>query len=583
MSVKGGLAAIVVIILRSFLGKAPKKYSYLLWSVVAFRLICPVSFRSFFSIFSIFSPNAPTLPSIGGDVVLEGGLKNELLNVEINLADSENVSVEFLEKASFIEIFNKIVMIIWIVVAIALLCYNFYSYFALKRKMQFAVRYEGNVYMSELVSSPFALGFFSPRIYIPYGLNEDTASQVIAHEKYHVKRLDHIIKPIAFLILSVHWFNPMCWLAYRLMTLDMEMSCDESVLNKQGDDYMKKNYSKALLFFASEHRFPASSPIAFSESSINAKKRIKHTLDFKKPKLYVNLICILICIAALVACAADATGYKWKEVKTESFGEVPYNLIYQSYGDGSCAVVEIRVDKDHSGDIHLKIPEYAPNGDKVIAINNVWGLANQKSGMNLPIVLTHDSMSAIVDMIESSDIEAGHYKSFDFGSNKERDARIFKAFYAEKVSDDGVGYYLLESLICFEERDRLASLLYFYGYDEEKAYEDTVSFLNALKSDEAKSSYAREAFKYLYHNGENITEITIPESVKTIGYGSFDGCTSLKRINGISNDCVLIIEGGLTTGLTKDISVVINGTPKEKLYGESEYHKANEDFINALD
>ncbi len=583
MSVKGAIVALAVIILRAFLSKASKKFSYLLWSVVGFRLICPFSFTSVISIFSLARPKSPTLPSVGGDVILEGGRRTDLTISGDAFAESGNASVEFIQKQSFVEIFNVVVMILWLTVTACLLFYVFYSYFKLKHKMQFAVRYDGNVFMTDKVSSPFTLGFFNPRIYIPYNLNEETRRQIIAHEKYHIKRLDHIVKPLAFLILAVHWFNPMCWIAFRLMSLDMEMSCDESVLIRQGDDYMKKNYSRALLFFATENRFPAPSPLAFSESNGNAKKRIQHALNFKKHKLYVNLLCILVCIAVLVACAADASGYKWKEVKTETFGESPYNFVYQSNGDGTCSVIEIRVDKDHLGDIHLKVPEYAPNGDRVTAINNHWGLANHETGMNLPIVLTHESMTEIENRIKNSKAESGSYGRFSFGANKERDAKIFKAFYATEVADDGTGYYLLESLVSYEEKDRLSALLFFYEYGEEEAYEDTVKFLDKLTSEESKSAFAREAFKYLYHYGEKITEITIPNSVKTIGYGSFDGCNNLKKVNGISDDCELFIAGGLNDAMVKDILLPINSTPKEMLFGDYFEHNANEDFINALD
>ncbi|MBR6562936.1 MAG: hypothetical protein IKK70_03260 [Clostridia bacterium] len=585
MSVKGAVVALVVMLLRVILYKAPKKYSYLLWGVVGFRLVCPISFASVMSIFRIASPKAPTLPGVGGDIVVSRGNEFGISVDSDDFVSNGFASVEFAQKLDFIDIFNRIVMIIWVIGVIIALGYNFVSYFRLKARMEFAVRYKDNVFMSESVSSPFALGFFSPRIYLPYGLDDNTMEQIIAHEKCHIKRLDHIVKPLAFLILSIHWFNPICWLAFRLMSLDMEMSCDEKVLKIRGDEVMKKNYTRALLSFASNKRFPAPSPIAFSESSGNAKKRIKHALYWKKPKLAVNLICIFICVAVLVACAADAGDYKWKDVKTEVFGDVPYNIVYVSNGDGTCYVSEIRVDKDHNGNIHLVIPEKAPNGDTVTAIKNHWGLTSGETKVNLPTYLTFDSMKAIIKRIETADVKATTVGRFTYGSSTERDAKIFNAFYAERIGDDGTGYYELEPFMNLEEKNRLAYMLDFYGYDEEACYEDTVSFLNSLKvEDDVRNSFAREAFKYMYHYGSSITEITLPSTVKLIDYGSFDGCNNLKKVRGISDDCELFVYAEqLTTGLQADYTVVINGTPKEKLYSDVPDHDANEDFIKALD
>ena len=136
--------------------------------------------------------------------------------------------------------------------------------------MSNAIRFEDNIFMSEKVGSPFTLGFIRPKIYIPFGIDKGTYDQIIAHEKCHIRRGDHIIKPLAFMILSVHWFNPLCWFAFRVMSLDMEMSCDEKVLKLKGDEVMKKNYARALLSFATNKRLPAPSPIAFSESRGNA-------------------------------------------------------------------------------------------------------------------------------------------------------------------------------------------------------------------------------------------------------------------------------------------------------------------------
>lgn len=598
MSIKGGIVIIAVILLRALLYKAPKRYSYLLWIAAGFRLCCPISFRAFFSIFTFTNPKAPTLPNTSGDIIV--GI-DEFGKYGVSAGSDEFISggkatAEFLERIDWVNIFNTIVMIIWFIGMAIALSYTFLSYFKLKRRMNNAVRLSGNVYMSELVSSPFTLGFIRPKIYIPYGLDNNTLEQILTHERCHIKRLDHIVKPLAFLILTVHWFNPLCWLGFRLMSLDMEMSCDEKVLKIRGDEVMKKNYTRALLSFATNKRFPAPSPIAFSESSGNAKKRIKHALYWKKPKFIVNLLCIVLCIATLVACGADAENAKWKEVKTETFGENPYNFVFGSNGDGTCYVKEIRIDKDHSGDIHLIIPEKAPNGDTVVEIQNVWGLNSSDSIQNVPIYLDFDSMNEIVSKIENTVIEAttenlengGIVNGVIVGQNRERDAKIFKAFYREKISENGLGYYELEPYISFEESKRLETILDAYDYGEEDCYNDTVKFLDGISvSEEDKNLLAREAFKFRYHVGESITEITLPSTVKMICFGAFDGCDNLEKVNGISDDCMLGVIKNVDPSRpnsSESTKIVINGTPKKELYSYENNPDGdpNADFINAL-
>ena len=552
MSIKGGIVILGVMLIRLLLMMAPKKYSYFLWIIPLFRLCCPVSFKAFFSIFMIGTPKSPTLPSVSGDIII-GYTEGSRFEAEVGsdeFISQGGLTVEFTERLSFVQIFNTTVMIIWFIGMTVALCYTFISYFRLKARMSRAVRYEGNVFMSELVGSPFALGFMRPKIYSPFGLDENTREQIIAHEKCHLRRLDHIIKPFAFLVLAVHWFNPLCWIAFRLMSLDMEMSCDEKVLKIRGDELMKRNYSRALLSFASNKRFPAPSPIAFSESGANAKKRIKHALYWKKPKLLVNILCVILCIVAFAACATDADGYEWKNVKTEAFGENPYNFVFMSNGDGTCVVSEIRIDKDFDGDIHLIIPEKAPNGDIVTEIKNAWGLTAATIKQNLPIYLTFEDMNKIIESINNAqEITATETEFGTIGTNKERDAKILQTFYASKISANGIGYYELDPYIDYNERARLVAILDIYGYDEEDCYQNTVSFLDGISADDdAKNALVREAFKYLYHYGNNVTQITIPDSVKLIGYGAFDGCNKLEKVNGISDTCKLMIYGEFPDG-----------------------------------
>jgi hypothetical protein len=172
-----------------------------------------------------------------------------------------------------------------------LLIYSVVSYLWLKRRVSTATHLNGNVFETDEISSPFVCGFFKPKIYLPVGINETEREYVLLHERTHILRKDHIIKPIAFFALSIHWFNPFMWLAFCLMSRDMEMSCDERVvceLDREG----KVRYSETLLRLAMRRPILAGSPLAFGEST--TKSRIKNVLHYKKPSFW------LVCTAVLV-------------------------------------------------------------------------------------------------------------------------------------------------------------------------------------------------------------------------------------------------------------------------------------------
>lgn len=311
MSITSCYVILAVIIIRLFLIKAPKKYSYFLWSVVGFRLAIPVSFQSVFSLFSLapfdvstaqnntagtmdyipvnIDPNAvSTNLNVGManvNTIINDALYNASVNSDINITER------------FVSIFSYI----WIIGVASIILYGIISYCVMRRNLSNAVWQKYNIYESDKVSSPFILGIISPKIYIPFGLDEKTYSYVIQHEKCHISRGDNYVKAIAFVLAAVHWFNPLCWLAFYLMSKDMETSCDETVLSKNKN--IKKEYSEALLSFAVESRGHKISPLCFGENSI--KSRIKNILSFKKPKMAVSIAVFILCLAVIVGCAAN--------------------------------------------------------------------------------------------------------------------------------------------------------------------------------------------------------------------------------------------------------------------------------------
>ena|GEM_PF-4695592 len=294
MSATGSIVIIAVLIVRLLLSKAPKKYSYILWSVVAFRLVCPVSFRSAFSLLRIVTPEHGTTSMLQPEVTP---------NVTLLQPIAPNIAAPPAENVMPAASLNWLALLaaLWCAGIAVMLCFAVVSYVRVARRMSNAMLLEENVWQSEMVRAPFVSGLIRPRIYIPFALDEITQYCVLAHERCHLHRLDHVTRLLAYLILTVHWFNPLCWIAYFLMVKDMEMSCDEAVLRKQPD--CRKAYCSTLLSFAVNKRFPAPNPLAFGETGV--KTRMKNILKWKKTSIWVTVAAIVICVGMIVAFAAD--------------------------------------------------------------------------------------------------------------------------------------------------------------------------------------------------------------------------------------------------------------------------------------
>ncbi len=317
MSITGSYVILAVLLIRLLLRRAPRKYSYLLWSVVGFRLCCPVTFESVFSLFSIrpFDMTAAQKPA---DHVLTyipeniGMMETPQITTGIPAANSliygsmpdgviHNLNAQPTYSANPMQIWTAVGMYVWLIGIAALLIYAVVSCILLHVRLRRATILRDNVWQSENVLSPFILGLVKPKFYIPYRLNEETLDYILMHERYHIRCLDHVVKPLSFFILTVHWFNPLVWMAFVLMGRDMEMRCDEWVLSQS--DGIRKLYSTSLLSFAANRRFPSPTPLAFGETGV--KGRIRNVLRWKKPKLWITVTALILCLAVLIACAAN--------------------------------------------------------------------------------------------------------------------------------------------------------------------------------------------------------------------------------------------------------------------------------------
>ncbi len=269
MSVDSAWLIIAVIICRAFLQKSPKYFRKLLWCLVGLRLVIPFSIESVLSLV----PHETQQTT------------NNVVEQVASVPTSEGLSL------------FGIVPFLWISVSIVLVVYGIISYLRLKLKIFDGVLVEDNIYCSEKIESPFVCGFIKPKIYLPYGLDETTQKCVLQHEKTHIKYADHIIKAVSFVVLCVHWFNPLVWIAYLLLCKDIELSCDESVVRNFDSDGCKQ-YAKALLELGVNKVKFTACPVAFGEVSI--KTRIKSVISYKKAGKILIALSLCLCTAVAV-------------------------------------------------------------------------------------------------------------------------------------------------------------------------------------------------------------------------------------------------------------------------------------------
>ena len=298
MSLTGSIVIAVVLLARLLLRRAPKIYSYMLWAVVLFRLLCPISLSAGLSVLKplpvtttqglstvTYRPVEPVIPA-------SGEIGQEAARPE----PAETVKTETGAQAM------TLAAAVWLTVGGALAGCSLVQYIVLRRKLREAVPYRGEILLSDKIRTPFVMGVLSPKIYLPWDTPQEERRFIIAHERQHIHRGDPLWKLLGYAALCVHWFNPLVWLAFFLGGKDMEMSCDEAVLNRLGED-IRADYSQALLRLATHKRLIAGMPLAFGEGE--TKGRVRNMARWRRPKVWVSGICAVLCLAVLAVCALN--------------------------------------------------------------------------------------------------------------------------------------------------------------------------------------------------------------------------------------------------------------------------------------
>ena len=299
MSISASWLVLAVLILCFILKRAPKWIHVLLWGAVAVRLICPLSIKSALSLI----PSAETInPTIMMDKVPSIQTGVPAINSVINPVIISSLTPAVGDSVNPLQIWIPILTFIWLVGIAVLLVYTAASYWRLRHRISEAVILRENIYQSENIGSPFVLGMIIPKIYLPYTIGGQNLNHVVAHEQAHIRRRDHWWKPLGFLLLTIHWFNPLMWLAYVLLCRDIELACDEKVIKELGRE-QRADYTQALLACSVNRRMITACPLAFGEVSV--KERVKSVMNYKRPAFWLIILSVVACVAVAVCFLTD--------------------------------------------------------------------------------------------------------------------------------------------------------------------------------------------------------------------------------------------------------------------------------------
>ena len=305
MSISASWVVIAVLTLRFCLKKAPKWVNVLLWGIVAARMVFPFSIESVLSLIPSAETISPTIMMEQSPSVQTGV---PALNHVINPVISGSFTPAPGASANPLQIWIPVLAGIWLFGIAALFLYSAVSYWRLRRKVCEAVILRGNIYQSENICSPFVLGIIKPKIYLPYHMNSREIDHVIAHEQTHIRRKDHWWKPLGFLLLTIHWFNPLMWLSYVLLCRDIELACDEKVIGEMGNE-QRADYTQALVTCSVGRRVIAACPLAFGE--IGVKERVKSVMNYKKPAFWIVLASVIVCAVIAVCFLTNPIGFQF--------------------------------------------------------------------------------------------------------------------------------------------------------------------------------------------------------------------------------------------------------------------------------
>lgn len=353
MSFTGSIVILVILIARAMLFKAPKVFSYILWCIVLFRLLCPVSFFTNISVLQITERNAGINQPVKYNTTVQDITEQKNIqqiqnknnnNKAVNNSIKNNTVFKITGRKDNYNIPWTFLTVIWLTVISVIFIKNAWQFLNLKHHLLASVPVKcckppfiaankympyglktsySNVYLSDYITSPFVCGIIKPKIYIPSSLNATECIYIILHEQIHIRRKDYLVKLLAFAALVIHWFNPFAWLFFHLFEKDMEMSCDEAVMKKTGIS-IRAEYSESLLKLASGKKTFAKTFVAFGENE--TKSRIKHIMGYKKPAKIITITATIILIATFIFAGSNPPQKNPGKKHTNNIKNVSVNI-----------------------------------------------------------------------------------------------------------------------------------------------------------------------------------------------------------------------------------------------------------------
>lgn len=369
MSIGAAWLILIVILLRLLLKQAPKWVNCVLWGFVALRLVCPFVPESRFSLMpgafrmqnrygSAAELNFVQTPVGAGNLsqtVVDGAGAAGMTGISTGAGAA---TTGFW--GAGIQQLLTVGSILWLIGVIVMLAYAVYSYLRVRRQVSEAIWLRENLWICDQVKSPFILGLFRPKIYLSSGMEEAQFPYVIAHEQAHLKRGDQWWKPLGFVLLMIHWFNPLVWAAYILFCRDLELACDESAVRDLTLEECK-SYSYALLSCSMQRRLVTVCPLAFGE--VGVKKRVKEILNYKKPSFWILLAAVVVCVIVAV-CFLTNPKDKTTVILTNEAGNDAYAEFIAAKGDVAYAQVKLG-----GTPLILISDEFYQDGDHTYAIS----------------------------------------------------------------------------------------------------------------------------------------------------------------------------------------------------------------------
>ncbi len=385
MSLTGSWLLLAVLLLQPLLRKAPEWLRGSMWGLAALRLVCPFTVPWLFSMVPTARPVPQGIlydpsPEVNTGIAALDNIVNPVLAQELSPDTGDSVNP--------LQVVVFICGLIWLAVMLGMLVYAAVSWLRIGRQVRESLPAEGNIRISDKIMTPFILGIVRPRIYLPVNLREEERLYVIAHERAHLYRHDHWWKPVGFLVLTVHWFNPLVWAGYLLFCRDVEYACDERVIAEMGEAH-KKPYAHALIFCSAAHRSISVCPLAFGEEGV--KQRIRHVLHYRKPAFWMILAAVLAGLTAIVC----LFGTRWEpddQLKvfvdcriaehhqggraTENFTAISWELLgTKQKGDRRTLYMWVCChDYSYDGEIRLESGSHIPTAITVDKEDGAWRL-----------------------------------------------------------------------------------------------------------------------------------------------------------------------------------------------------------------